>query len=250
MPQIFANDGRFYDLGKSKMPKENDKSAFDDIVRLLHSEVAAVGAQLEWDDVVRRQYNVQAERYVQDLRTRVTRGQLTWRAAAEDARNTRDAIMQSMRRTTTPVLRALAEQKKPTSPTLNELVAKYTIEKFGPNANFNKLTKAERNVVYAEVVAASARPSTKVNAYLRRASRLGRGLIVVSVAVSAYNVATADDKTAAAGYEAASAGAGLAGSVAGGAVAGLFCGPGAPVCVTIGAFVGGAVFVLGLERVW
>lgn len=232
------------------MPKENEKSAFDDAVRLLHSEVAAVGSQLEWDSVVRRKYNVQAERYVQDLRTRVTRGQLTWRAAAEDARNTRDAIMQSMRRETTPVLRAFAEQKKPISPTLNELVAKYTIEKFGPNANFHKLTIAERNVVYAEVVAASSRPNAKVNGYLKRASRLGRGLIFVSLAVSAYNVATADDKVAATGREVVMTGAGLGGSVAGGAIAGLVCGPGAPVCVTIGAFVGGAVFVLGLERYW
>lgn len=232
------------------MPQENDKSALDAAIRALQSEIAAVGAHLEWDAGVRRQYNMQAERYVKDLRSRVARGQLTWRAAAEDARNTRDAIMQSMRRKSTPVGRARAEKMKPASPSINELAAKYTIKKHGSMANFNHLTMAERNAVYAEIVAASGRANPKVNAYLQRASRLGRGLIVFSVAVSAYNVATADDKVAATGREVVMTGAGLGGSVAGGAIAGLVCGPGAPVCVTIGAFVGGAVFVLGLERYW
>lgn len=35
--------------------------------------------------------------------------------------------------------------------------------------------------------------------------------------------------------------AGIEGGWAGGALAGLMCGPGAPVCVLIGVFVGGAI---------
>ena len=42
-------------------------------------------------------------------------------------------------------------------------------------------------------------------------------------------------------------GGGIAGGVAGGAVAGLACGPGAPVCVTVGAFVGGALAAFGID---
>jgi len=35
--------------------------------------------------------------------------------------------------------------------------------------------------------------------------------------------------------------------MAGGAAAGMICGPGAPVCVTIGVFVGGVAAVLGAD---
>jgi hypothetical protein len=37
----------------------------------------------------------------------------------------------------------------------------------------------------------------------------------------------------------AAMGAGIGGGMGGGALAGLLCGPGAPVCVAVGAFVGG-----------
>ncbi len=42
-------------------------------------------------------------------------------------------------------------------------------------------------------------------------------------------------------------GGGIAGGIAGGAAAGLVCGPGAPVCVGIGAFVGGALAAFGVS---
>ncbi len=50
--------------------------------------------------------------------------------------------------------------------------------------------------------------------------------------------------------EATAASAGIGGSIAAGALAGLACGPGAPVCVTIGAFVGGALAALGAGFIW
>ncbi|MGE9552275.1 hypothetical protein ACQPT2_13875 [Erwinia amylovora] len=43
------------------------------------------------------------------------------------------------------------------------------------------------------------------------------------------------------GRQVAINGAGIAGGWAGGALAGLMCGPGAPVCVLLGGFVGGAL---------
>ncbi|TWI44341.1 hypothetical protein IP92_04286 [Pseudoduganella flava] len=78
----------------------------------------------------------------------------------------------------------------------------------------------------------------------------GRGLIVVAVALSVYNVATATNKGTAFKKELAANGAGIAGGVAGGAVAGLACGPGAPVCVTVGAFVGGVLAAFGSTYLW
>jgi hypothetical protein len=85
---------------------------------------------------------------------------------------------------------------------------------------------------------------------MRRLSRAGRGLLVVSVGLSAYEIATADDKLKVAGRELTVTGAGIGGGIAGGALAGLACGPGAPVCVTVGAFVGGAVAAFGVDLFW
>ena len=85
---------------------------------------------------------------------------------------------------------------------------------------------------------------------MRKLSYAGRGLIVISIALSVYTVATADDKLNAASREATITGAGIGGGLAGGAIAGLVCGPGAPVCVTVGAFVGGALAAFGVSIAW
>ena len=42
-------------------------------------------------------------------------------------------------------------------------------------------------------------------------------------------------------------GGGFAGGAAGGAIARLACGPRAPICVTVGVFVGGALGALGAD---
>jgi hypothetical protein len=47
--------------------------------------------------------------------------------------------------------------------------------------------------------------------------------------------------------EGAILGGGLVGAAAGGAVAGLVCGPAAPVCSGIGVLVGGALFAFGVS---
>jgi len=85
---------------------------------------------------------------------------------------------------------------------------------------------------------------------MRTLSRAGRGLIVLSVAVSVYNVATSEQPGQTAVREAAVTGAGIGGGIAGGALAGLACGPGAPVCVTVGAFVGGALAAFGVDMMF
>ena len=105
-------------------------------------------------------------------------------------------------------------------------------------------------MVYGEIVAAAARTNPRVNAQTVRIGRAGRGLLLLSVAISVYTVWNADDKVAAAEKEVAVTGAGIAGGVAGGMLAGLACGWGAPVRATIGAFVGGAVAGLGVDFLW
>lgn len=69
-------------------------------------------------------------------------------------------------------------------------------------------------------------------------------MLYVSLGLSIYNIVMSNNKGLAIEKETADNGAGIAGGIAGGALAGLACGPGAPVCVTVGAFVGGALAAL------
>lgn len=85
---------------------------------------------------------------------------------------------------------------------------------------------------------------------MARLSYAGRGVIFLAVALSAYHIATSPNKMAAVRKELVVNGASVAGGIVGGAVAGLACGPAAPVCVTVGAFVGGALAAFGASYNW
>jgi hypothetical protein len=167
-------------------------------------------------------------------------------------RNTqmRNNIMDLVRGRSTPVGRAMAESLKREGKSLNELIARKTQQLFGPKADFNRLSATQQNQVYANIVKSAGKSNPRVTAMMRRASRAGRGLIVLSIALSVYSIATAEDKVGATKRELAVTGSGIAGGVAGGAAAGLICGPGAPVCVTVGAFIGGALAAFGVDYFW
>jgi len=124
------------------------------------------------------------------------------------------------------------------------------VQLHGPQTEFGRLSPSQQNAVYAEIVNSAGKSNPQVTLMMRRFSAAGRGLLVLSLAVSIYQVAIAEDHVAAAQREAAVTGAGIGGGIAGGALAGLACGPGAPVCVTVGAFVGGVLAAFGASYFW
>jgi hypothetical protein len=198
------------------------------------------------DGQVRVQYERSTSALAAELEGEVRAGRLTWRQGADQAWRARNDAMELMRTRSTPIGRSLAEQLKPQGKTLNELVARKTME-LHPNKAFDALSKAEQDEVFAAIVAAAGRANPRVSAMMRGASRCGRALLVLSLALSIYNIATADDHWAAARREVVVTGTGIAGAMAGGALAGLACGPGAPVCATVGAFACGALAALGVD---
>ena len=186
----------------------------------------------------------------ENLRREVARGSLTWSQAAEQAQTTRNLVIQLTRSRTTPVGRAFAEYKQAEGRGLNALVADKTAKLFGKTAVFAKLTPSQQNRVFAEIVASAGRSQPTITRNVLRLSYVGRSVILLSLALSTYNVLTAGDRSTAVKRELATTTAGISGSIAAGALAGLACGPGAPVCVTIGAFVGGALAAFGAGFVW
>lgn len=231
--------------GAQANPGDNGRRQFEDAVQALESSIANAGTHAVLDAEARLLYARQIKAMSDELRQLASRGAISWFEAASQAQEARNLIMDMVRRRTTPVGRARAEAMKLQGKTLNSLVADKAAKLFGKGVDFNTLSKAQQDTVYAEVVASAGRGNEGVNAAMRRFSRAGRALLVLSLAISVYEIAVAEDKVQVAKREAVVTGSGIAGGVAGGALAGLACGPGAPVCVTIGAFVGGALAAFG-----
>lgn len=230
--------------------QNNERSIFENAVRSLEAEIANVGVHLTIDGAARETYRRQIRVMADRLRMEATIGKITWAQAAERAQETRNLIMEIVRGRSTPIGRAIAEKIKRDGKTLNELIARKTLQLHGKNAVFSRLSSAQQNAVYAHIVRSAGASNRRVTPIIRRLSYAGRGLIIVSIALSVYTIATADNKANAAGKELAITGTGIGGGFAGGAVAGLACGPAAPVCVTASAFVGGALASFGASLVW
>lgn len=230
--------------------RSDDRSIFESAIQGLEAEIANVGVHITIDASARQAYARQIRLMANELRVQATSGNISWKQAASQAQEMRNTIMQIIRGRSTPVGRAMAESLKREGKNLNQLIASKTQQLFGSNADFNRLSPAKQNQVYAEIVKSAGKSNPKVTTLMRRASRAGRGLIVLSIALSVYTITTAEDKLGATKRELAVTGSGIAGGIAGGAAAGLICGLGAPVCVTVGAFIGGAMAAFGVDYFW
>lgn len=230
--------------------QQQDRQTFENAIRALESEIANIGVHLTIDSEARNTYTKQIHSMASELRQQASMGRITWLQAAEQAQEARNLVMEIIRSRSTPVGLALAQKLKSEGKTLNELIARKTQQLYGTGAVFNSLTAEQQNTIYSKIVESAGKSNAKVTATMHRLSYAGRGLIFVSIALSIYTVYTAENKVNAAGREITITGAGIGGGIAGGAIAGLACGPGAPVCVAVGAFVGGALAAFGVGVVW
>ncbi len=223
---------------------------FESVINSLQGEVALAATRLSIDPRLRLEYSRRIKAMSDDYRARANIGLISWEQAAKEAHETRNLIMEIIRTRSTPLGKAMAEKLKLKGKTLNELIANKTIEKFGRQANFDNLSAMQKNQVYAGIVQSAGRSSAKVDLKMERLSSAGKGLIFLSMAIAIYEIYTAQDKVSEATQQVAIAGSGIAGGWAAGSVAGLVCGPGAPVCVLIGGFVGGALAAWEMGRYW
>jgi hypothetical protein len=212
---------------------------------LLRAEATNFGYRFIQDGAVRRDYIAKTQALVRTIKDEVRAGRLTYAEGAEEANKVRNAIMDAARLNTSDIGRASAEAAKATGKTLAELQEYYAQKLL--KRSFDSLSTAEKNRVWLEIVEASGRQRPAFNVKAARLAKIGRGFIVLSVGIAVYNVVTAEDQGRQAVKEGATAGAGILGGMGGGALAGLACGPGAPVCVTVGVFVGGALAAIGVD---
>ncbi len=197
------------------------------------------------DGPVRMEYIRQTKKLSKEYRAKVNAGSMTVREAARQAQEIRNQILDTQRLRSSDIGRAVAENLKKRGKTLPELMEKYAQEKFGKP--FKTLSIENQNKVYLEIINSAGRPAPKVSSAASKFSKLGRSLLVVTVGIAVYNITTAEDKLEATAKEGVVLGAGFLGSAGGGMLAGLACGPGAPVCMAIGVFLGGSLTALGAD---
>ena len=224
-----------------------DWEAFENEARVFLAEGTALSAQVIHDARVRQAYQAQIRAAVDELRTAARSGRITWEQAAREANRLRNETLGAMRGSSSPIGRAIAEMLKREGLTYDALLARYTQRLFGGNAQFGRLSAAQRQQVHSAILEAAARTRPSVNRWLRHGSRAARGLVVLSLGVAVYNVYTAEDRGAAARREGAVLGAGIAGSIATGALAGAIFGPPGAL---IGGLVGGAAAAFGVDYFW
>jgi hypothetical protein len=230
--------------------RSDDEVLFDRVMRSLEGQITNIGAHLTIDSKARFAYMKEIKQMSDRLRADAVARRISWGDAARQAQETRNLIMGLIRARSTPVGRAFAESMKLKGYSLNQLIAVKTLELHGGQAIFSRLSSANQNTIYASIVASAGRSNAHVSRAIRNVAYAGRGALFLAVALSTYKIATSSNRAAAFQKELAINGASVAGGIAGGALAGLACGPAAPVCVTVGAFVGGAIAALGTDFVW
>lgn len=211
----------------------------------LESSASNFGIRFIPDSMVRSEYNLQAKKLSAEIIKDVKTGKITAAQGAKRASSMRNVLMDTMRGKTSEIARAYAFKQKAQGKSLLQLQEKYSQELF--KKPFEKLTDTQKNGAWKEIVFSAGRPQTTATKLAKLLGSAGRGFIAITITISIYNIATAEDKLNATAKEGAVLGGGLLGSVAGGAAAGLACGPGAPVCVGLGIFVGGVMFAISSE---
>jgi hypothetical protein len=192
------------------------------------------------DARVRANYVDQAKAASRELEAYVSMGEMSAEEAALKINEFRNALLEASRLNSSDIGRAFAVVEKATGLTQAKDAAKLFKREFAT------LSAAERDTVLMEIVRAGGRPNPKFTGLAGKLGKAGKGLLIVSFAFAAYNVATSDRPGREAVKQTASIGAGILG----GAAAGLACGPGAPVCVAVGAVVGGIAVALGTEQLF
>jgi len=228
----------------------DDEALFERTIKSLEAEIGNAGAHMAIDARARSLYAQEIRRMSAKLRADATSRRITWAVAARQAQETRNLIMGAFRTHSTPVGRAFAESMKQKGLSLNELIAMKTIGLHGEHAVFSRLSSAKQNAIYASIVTSAGKSNAHVTRAMTGLRYAGRGLIFLALALSAYSIATSTNKVTAVKKELAINSAGIAGGLGGGFLAGLACGPAAPICVTIGAFAGGALAAFGTGHIW
>lgn len=223
--------------------QDSDRRALELALAALQSQAENFAWRYIKDAKARAAYVSRIAAAAAQIRQDVLAGVMSAQDGARLANELRNVILEEVRAISSAIGRAGAEAAKATGLTLEEAIEK-TVKKLFPRHTFADLAAAQRRQVFMDIIEASGRSRPAITNQIPKWTRFGRGLIVVTVAISAYNIWEAKNKVRQSAKESATLLGGALGGAAANASAGFLCGPGAPVCVTALFIIGGVAGAL------
>lgn len=227
-----------------------DPSKKDDLsvaLRGLDQNTMNFSMRMIKDHNVRMNYMKHSRETCHEIQKAVKEHRITAEKGAKIANEIRNDILSMMRNKSSEVGRALAESKKPVLYSLDYLEKKYAQQLF--KQEFSSLNDFQKNEVWKLLIERSGVPNAGINRVAQYGGYLGKGLVVVTAAIVVHNIYASEDKKEAVKDEVVNLTGGALGASLGGGLAGLACGPGAPACVALGVFIGGALTSYGIYHV-
>lgn len=217
-------------------------------IRTFQSEVNGFANSMIKDPKVRADYIRKSVEASQEILEKVKARQITPHEAAMTVNEMRNQIMICARSQLTDFGLAISAGMKKSGKLMESLEAEYAIKKFG--RPFNALSQVEREAVWMEIVNAAGRPRQSMNRGAKMFGFAGRAFLVLSLAISVYNVIEAEDKARQAAKEGVSIGAGIAGGIGGGAAVAFMVSNPAGWVVGLSMFAGAALLGVGSSEVF
>jgi ribosomal protein S7 len=221
---------------------------FELAIQALQAEAASFSVRFINDASVRGDYTKKTSAAVKELIDFVKTKKITPHEGAQTANSMRNQLMELARARTSDFGQALARDMKPNGLGLVPLEEKYAQQMF--SRGFDKLTQAEKESVWTQIVHKAGQSNPKVSMRMRLFGNAGRVLLVISLAVAVYNIVEAEDKTRQTTKEGVTLGSGLAGGAAGAAAVAFIVSNPAGWLVGLGIVVGSAAAALGSSELF
>lgn len=226
---------------------QNDQRAFSAALASLQGTASNFAAHCIQDSRVREQYLRDIQKMSAEFVRAVESGKMSPREAATLASQMRNEILDLSRLRNSPVGRAYAKKLKPSGRTMADLTEHYATKMF--QQPFESLSERQQATIFKEMIQSAGRDRGAVSGIAKTLGVAGKRVLFVSLAVAAYEIYQAEDKTTETMHQGAIATAGIAGGWGAGAavVATGVCAATAPVCIGVAALVGGILASVGTD---
>ncbi len=230
---------------------------FEAALTAFVGEASAWAATLEIEGAARDWYVRTIRQEAANLLEQYRSGQISIEEAKDASQYMRAKFLEDARARGTSFGRIIAESLKKEVPHVSYYEDKYALKQFGKE--FSELSYQEKVTIWEIIVDKSGVANEVVTERAHLARTVARGLFIMSFAIATLEVLTAENRaqeaarqsSIMAGGAAGSLVGGIAGSaVASGAIAGLGCGPFAPICATAGVVIGGILGAFGAEFIF
>ncbi|GAC1327302.1 MAG: hypothetical protein NVS3B11_05400 [Collimonas sp.] len=182
---------------------------------------------------------------ISEIKVKVKNRQISTAEGAKIAQLMRNEILDLSRLRSSSIGRAYAMSIKKGGRSMADLTEKYSMALF--KKPFGALSEVRQSGVYAEIINAAGRPDLRVAALAKMVGKMGKRLLLVSLAIAVYEINEAEDKVRETTRQGTLATAGIVGgsAVGAGAIAAGACAATAPVCVSVAALIGAILFSAG-----